>query len=126
MELHTATISRAYTFEAAHRLPFVPEGHKCGRMHGHSYTVTVAVTGIVHHRSGMVMDFADIDTIVKPLIDTLDHRTLNDVIPNPTSELLAIHLWSKVSSVLDGDHDLAVTVSETARSSCTYSGPHHA
>src|SRR5689334_12330168 len=100
MELHRATISRAYTFEAAHRLPFVADGHKCGRMHGHSYSVTVAVTGTVHHRSGMVMDFADIDTIVKPLIAALDHCTLNDVIPNPTSELLAIHLWQKVASAL--------------------------
>ncbi|HEX7340222.1 MAG TPA: 6-carboxytetrahydropterin synthase, partial [Rhodanobacteraceae bacterium] len=38
-------ISKQFTFEAAHRLPHVPEGHKCGRLHGHSFVVEVHVSG---------------------------------------------------------------------------------
>lgn len=65
------TISRTYTFCAAHRI----EGHpKCGRLHGHNYRVEVSITGDADRATGMVMDYANLDTIVKPLIDQFDHR----------------------------------------------------
>ena len=72
-------IFREFTFEAAHRLPNVPEGHKCARLHGHSYRVEVHVAGDVGPVSGWVMDFADIKAAFKPLEDRLDHHYLNEV-----------------------------------------------
>lgn len=109
-----ATLRRTYTFEAAHRLPLVCEGHKCGRIHGHSYRVTVVVRGPVDPVAGWVCDFAEIDAVAKPVIARLDHTMLNDVMPNPTSELLAAWLIREFATV---PHLYAVTVSETERSS---------
>lgn len=109
-----ATLRRTYTFEAAHRLPLVCEGHKCGRMHGHSYRVTVVVRGPVDPATGWVCDFAEIDAAAKPIIARLDHSTLNDTLPNPTSELLAAWLLRELAAV---PHLHAVAVSETERSS---------
>lgn len=83
-------ICRSYTFEAAHFLPCVPDGHKCKRMHGHNYRIEIAVDGLLDSR-GFVVDFAELDDMVMPLIAALDHRMLNDVIENPTAEFIA--LW---------------------------------
>jgi 6-pyruvoyltetrahydropterin/6-carboxytetrahydropterin synthase len=105
------TISRTYRFEAAHYLPNVPPGHKCGHMHGHSYELVVEVSGY-EASTGWVMDFADVDAAVSPLIAQLDHSTVNDQIDNPTSENIclwfALHLQSLPLS--------SITVSETPRS----------
>lgn len=103
-----ATIVRTYTFEAAHFLPNVATDHKCGRMHGHSYEVRVGVYGNV--LGGWVMDFADVDAVAKPIIDALDHRTLNDFIDNPTSEMLAGYLLGQIYFAT------WIEVSETSRS----------
>lgn len=111
-------LNRTYTFEAAHCLPKVPPGHKCGRLHGHSYRLTVTITGPVGD-NGMVMDFADIDAVARPLVDQLDHHTLNDIIDNPTSENLATYIWGALVNHLPLT---AITVSETERSSATYRG----
>ena len=77
-----------FTFEAAHRLPNAPEGHKCARLHGHSYQVTVRVDGPVDPERGWVVDFARLSEAMAPLLDQLDHRYLNEVegLANPTSE----------------------------------------
>ncbi len=109
-----ATLERLYEFEAAHRLPHVPAGHKCGVMHGHSYRVTVVVRGPVDPVAGWVCDFAEIDAVAKPIIARLDHSTLNDTFPNPTSELLAAWLVAELAAV---PHLYSVRVSETRRSS---------
>src|SRR3954471_863290 len=84
----TAEIFREFTFEAAHRLPNVPEGHKCARLHGHSYRVEVRVSGEVGTETGWVVDFAEIKAAFRPLHETLDHHYLNEVhgLENPTSE----------------------------------------
>ena len=86
-----AELTRSYEIDAAHRLPSVPKGHKCSRMHGHGFRIEVTVRGEVGKRTGWVMDFAAVDRAVRPLVDSLDHRTLNDVrgLENPTSEVLA-------------------------------------
>lgn len=111
-------IERTYTAEVAHWLPLVPTGHKCGRMHGHSYRITVTVSGDVG-ANGMVVDFADIDTAVRPVVDAhLDHRLLNDTIANPTSENVAMWLWAQTKPLLPGL--AAVSISETCRSAVTY------
>lgn len=82
-------ITRAYTVQAAHQLHGLREGHKCGRMHGHNYRIEITVAGPVDAR-GFVLDAEEIDLKVgQPMMAALDHRTLNDVIPQPTAENIA-------------------------------------
>src|SRR6266545_556524 len=112
-------IFREFTFEAAHRLPKVPEGHKCARLHGHSFRVEVHVGGEVDPDAGWIMDFAEIKKAFAPLHDQLDHRYLNEVpgLENPTSENLAEWIWSR----LDGSLPLSkIVVRETCTSGCVY------
>jgi 6-pyruvoyltetrahydropterin/6-carboxytetrahydropterin synthase len=115
-------LSRTFGFEAAHHLPHAPEGHKCRRLHGHSFRVTVHVAGDVVPVAGWVMDFADITAAWQPVHDALDHRCLNEVpgLENPTSELLAMWIWERLSGALPGL--AAVEVAETCSSRCTYRG----
>lgn len=84
------TITRRYHFEAAHFLPMVADDHKCKRVHGHNYEIEVTVTDQVK-ADGFLIDFADLDNVVMPLIGRIDHRCLNDIygLENPTAELIA-------------------------------------
>jgi 6-pyruvoyltetrahydropterin/6-carboxytetrahydropterin synthase len=118
----TATIFREFTFEAAHRLPNLPPEHKCTRLHGHSYRVQVAVSGIVDPEFGWVMDFGDIKDAWKPIDAQLDHYYLNEVpgLANPTSENLAVWIWARLAVELPGLE--SVTVRETCTSGCVYRG----
>lgn len=86
-----ARITKAFTFEAAHRLPWVPREHKCSRLHGHNYRVEVTILGEVEKTTGFVVDFFDLEAEVRPLIDMLDHRCLNHIedLINPTAENIA-------------------------------------
>lgn len=115
-------LERSYRFEAAHFLPKVPPGHKCARMHGHSYNVDVVIEGDVDPERGWVMDFAEIDEHVTPLVRMLDHHVLNEIdgLANPTSELLAIWLWQHLAPGLPGLAE--IVVSETPTSRCIYRG----
>jgi len=115
-------IWREFTFEAAHRLPNVPAGHKCARLHGHSFRVEVHVRGPLDPTLGWVMDFADLKAAWRPLDDALDHRYLNEIpgLENPTSEVLARWLWIKLAPVLPGLSE--VVVRETCTSGCRYRG----
>ena len=86
-------ITRIYSFAAAHKLPNVPPNHKCSRLHGHTYKLEISVAGEVGEDTGWVMDFADIDKHVNPLIEaSLDHHYLNDQVENPTVENLVLFL----------------------------------
>ena len=115
-------LERSYRFEAAHFLPKVPAGHKCARMHGHSYLVEVVIEGEVDPETGWVMDFAQIDEHVMPLVKQVDHQVLNEIegLANPTSELLAIWVWKRLAPTLPGLTE--VVVSETPTSRCSYRG----
>ncbi len=112
-------IFKEFTFESAHRLPLVPEGHKCRRLHGHSFRVQLHVRGAVRD-DGMVADFADLTAAWEPLRLVLDHYYLNDVagLENPTSENLARWIWEHVA--LPGL--CRVQVRETCTSGCVYEG----
>ena len=116
-------IFKEFTFEAAHRLPNVRPGHKCGRLHGHSFRVEVHVKGEVGPESGWVLDFADIKAAFKPLLDQLDHDYLNEIegLSNPTSEVLAEWIWSRLKPTLPLLSK--VVVRETCTSGCVYQGP---
>ena len=115
-------IFKEFTFEAAHRLPHVPEGHKCGRLHGHSYRVALHVRGQIQNPDGWVMDFADVKKAFKPVLDQLDHYYLNEIegLENPTSEVLAQWIWRRLKPDLLG---LAkIRIFETCTSGCDYRG----
>lgn len=118
-------IYKEFTFEAAHRLPNVPAGHKCARLHGHSFRVRVYVSGRADDHTGWVMDFGDIKSIVKPVIDQLDHTYLNEIagLDNPTSENLAKWIWDRVKPVLPNLSQ--IVVQETCTSGCIYRGADH-
>src|SRR4051812_995808 len=95
-------IIKEFTVEAAHKLPNVPDGHKCGRLHGHSFRIEVHVSGAVGPVTGWVIDFADIKAAFAPLEKMLDHNYLNDLpgLENPTSEILAMWIWDRLSPAL--------------------------
>jgi 6-pyruvoyltetrahydropterin/6-carboxytetrahydropterin synthase len=115
-------IFKVFQFEAAHRLPHVPEGHKCGRLHGHSWKAEIHVRGPVGPSSGWVMDFADLKQAFQPLYDRLDHYNLNDVegLENPTSENVARWIWARLKPALP--QLSKVVVHETCTAGCTYTG----
>ena len=112
----TAEIRWEFTFEAAHRLHNVPNDHKCSRLHGHSYTARVYVTGPIDAKAGWIIDFANIKDACKPVIARLDHYYLNEVpgLENPTSENLSVWIWRELESSLPLMS--AVEVSETCTS----------
>lgn len=115
-------IYKEFTFEAAHRLPNVAPGHKCGRLHGHSFKALVYVDGPVGEETGWVVDFADIKAAFKPLFEQLDHYYLNDIegLENPTSEVLAKWLWDRLQPSLPNLS--RVLVNETCNTGCEYRG----
>ena len=115
-------IYKEFTFEAAHRLPNVPEGHKCARLHGHSFRVTIHVSGSLDQKLGWVIDFSEIKTAFKPIMNQLDHNYLNDIagLENPTSENLAVWIWNELKSSLP--KLTQIVVSETCSSGCIYRG----
>ncbi|MEZ5494691.1 MAG: 6-carboxytetrahydropterin synthase QueD [Pseudomonadales bacterium] len=115
-------IYKEFSIEAAHRLPHVPEGHKCARLHGHSFQVSIHVSGPVDTASGWLMDFADIKAAFKPVWERLDHHYLNDIVglENPTSENLARWIWRELKPALPLLSK--IIVKETCTSGCVYCG----
>jgi 6-pyruvoyltetrahydropterin/6-carboxytetrahydropterin synthase len=115
-------IFKVFTLESAHRLPHVPAGHKCARVHGHSFRVEIHVRGPVDGQLGWVMDFADVKAAFDPLYRQLDHHYLNDVpgLENPTSEHLAKWIWQQLKPTLP--QLSAVVVHETCTSGARYTG----
>lgn len=111
-------VFKEFRFEAAHWLPNVPPGHKCGKMHGHSYMVRVEIGGDVDASSGMLVDY----DIIKAMFDTLvhsqlDHQVLNEVpgLENSTSENLARWIFTRLDLAVPAYLKLrAVEVRETA------------
>ncbi len=115
-------VFKVFQIEAAHRLPNLPEDHKCFRLHGHSFRIEIHVSGEVGEKSGWVMDFADIKGAFDPLFEQLDHRYLNEIIglENPTSENLARWIWHNLINNLP--QMSKVVVCETCTAGCVYTG----
>jgi len=115
-------IYKDFSFEAAHLLPNVPVGHKCGRLHGHSFLVRIVVEGDVGEKTGWIMDFSDIKSIFNPIYNQLDHYYLNEIegLENPTSENISKWLWKKLKPDLP---ELSrIEIKETCTSGCIYTG----
>ena len=115
-------LTKTFRFEAAHLLPTVPEGHKCRRLHGHSFRVAVSVAGAVDPATGWLLDYADIARAFEPVRQELDHFYLNEIegLENPTSEILAVWIWDRLKPHLPILS--AITVHETCTARCTYRG----
>jgi 6-pyruvoyltetrahydropterin/6-carboxytetrahydropterin synthase len=115
-------IFKELTFEAAHRLPNLPEGHRCRRLHGHSFKVEVHVAGAPDRRLGWVIDFGDIKAAAAPILEELDHHYLNEIpgLENPTSEVLAAWIWKRLAPRLPGLE--RIVVRETCTTGCVYEG----
>ena len=115
-------IYKEFHFEAAHRLPNVAPGHKCARLHGHSFQVRLSVSGEAPEPAGWVMDFAELKSGFKPILAQLDHFYLNDIpgLENPTSENIARWIWDKLKPGLP--QLCRVELRETCTSGCIYRG----
>ncbi len=115
-------ITKTFTFDAAHWLPNVPEGHKCGRLHGHTYCVTLGLEGEVSEPEGWIVDFGEIKRAFKPLLEQMDHHCLNDLegLENPTAENMARWIYERLRPQLP--HLVDVTVRETPTTEAVYRG----
>jgi 6-pyruvoyltetrahydropterin/6-carboxytetrahydropterin synthase len=115
-------LTKEFRFEAAHSLPCVPKGHKCGRLHGHSFRVEVTIRGAVNPETGWLMDFGELKEKFRPLEEQLDHRFLNEVegLENSTSENIARWIWKRLKPEVPVLWQ--ITVHETCSSKCVYRG----
>lgn len=113
---------KQFSFDAAHFLPHVPEGHKCKRMHGHTYIIEVLTEGPVDEQAGWVHDLADIKIHLDPILKQLDHYTLNDIegLENPTVENISRWIWKRLKPNLA--ELSALKIWETRTSGCIYRG----
>ena len=115
-------LRKSFRFEAAHHLPFAPEGHRCRHIHGHAYVVEVVVVGEVDPNHRWLIDYGEILSICAPVRKQLDHKLINDIpgLESGTAEDLSVFIWNAVVDHLPGL--MEVTVKETTTSSCTYRG----
>lgn len=94
-------IGKTYSFEAAHRLPLVPEHHKCHRLHGHNYRVEIEIRGEIAKKDGFCanVDFFDLDDAMAGILAQVDHRYLNEVpgLENPTAEHIAAWILAQLN-----------------------------
>lgn len=125
----TYTINKEFTFSASHVLDGLPDGHQCGRLHGHNYVVRVELIAAAVDDRGFVMDYGDLAPFKRFVDDHLDHRHLNDVGVfagltgrNPTAENLSYVLADIACDVLDLPAGVAlrVWVSETPKTWAVY------
>ena len=115
-------LSKSFTFEAAHSLPTFPDGHKCRRLHGHSFRIEVVVAGEVDPARGYLLDYGEIKAACEPVRAQLDHYHLNEIdgLQNPTAENIAVWIWRRLKPALPLLVEL--TVHETCTSACTFRG----
>lgn len=114
---------KSFSFEAAHHLPSFPDGHKCRRMHGHSFRVDVSVEGEIPTGQYHLVDYGEIMDLIEPLRKQLDHYCLNEIegLENPTSEMIAKWIWDRLRPNLPRLSE--IVVHETCTSRCVYHGP---
>ena len=117
-----ASLTKTIDFEAAHWLPTFPEGHKCRRLHGHSFKADIVVEGEVDMAKGYLIDFGQVKAATEPIVRQLDHYCLNEIngLENPTAEMLAKWIYDRL--VPDLPLLKCVRVRETCTSSAEYAG----
>jgi 6-pyruvoyltetrahydropterin/6-carboxytetrahydropterin synthase len=116
-----AHVWRRYRFQAAHQLPNVPMGHKCGRMHGHGFEVIIHAKQDLGNRD-IAIDYDQLDAVWAPYQLLLNYHCLNDIegLANPTSEVISSWLWDRLKTELPA---LSwITVYETGSCGANYDG----
>ncbi len=115
-------LTKTFDFEAAHWLPCFPDGHKCRRMHGHSFHIDVIVEGEVDPARGYLIDYGEIKAAIEPLKNSLDHYLLNDIegLENPTAEMLSKWIYDRLKPALP--LLTTIVVRETCTSAAEYRG----
>ncbi len=117
-----ARLTKDFTFEAAHTLPTLPEGHKCRGMHGHTFKVKVSIEGEVDPEVGWIYDHKRISDAMGPVLERVDHRYLNEIegLESPTIEVIAAWFWRRLEGELPGLCE--IVVDETPVSRCVFRG----
>jgi 6-pyruvoyltetrahydropterin/6-carboxytetrahydropterin synthase len=115
-------IFKQFTFDSAHFLPHVPDGHKCKEIHGHTYRLTIFVEGDLEKTLEWVMDFAEMKGVIDPVVKSIDHKLLNNIsgLENPTCEIIAVWLWNKIKPSLP--LMTKIELHETPTSGAVYEG----
>ena len=115
-------IFKKFSFDSAHFLPNVPDGHKCKEMHGHTYHLTIFIEGELENHIDWVMDFAEVKSVVNPIINEIDHKVLNYIngLENPTCENLAIWIWGRIKLQIPSLK--RIELNETLTSGVIYKG----
>ena len=118
-------VYKTFTVEAARSLPNLADGHPCKKIHGHSFKITITISGQINNNTGFVMDFSDIESAFSPIHKIIDHSYLNDIegLYNPSSENLCLWIWSKLHSELKGLEK--IEIQETESTGCIYRGEKH-
>lgn len=95
-------IYKEFSFDSAHFLPNVPDGHKCKEMHGHTYRLKVFIKGELDPKLGWIMDFKELKDALLPVIDQLDHKLINNIkgLENPTAENITVWIWQQIQPSL--------------------------
>ncbi len=123
-----ATVTRRFTFSAAHQLPKFGPSHPCARLHGHTWSVSITVAGAVNPETGVVLDYGEITKAWKPLHEVLDHNYLNaiDGLETPSSEMVAAWIWRKLIGPLTDPNKLyqmtRIVIQEGEGGSCEFFG----
>jgi 6-pyruvoyltetrahydropterin/6-carboxytetrahydropterin synthase len=115
-------IYKEFAFDSAHFLPYVPDGHKCKNIHGHTYHLCVYIKGEPDEPYGWIIDFKELKDIITPVISILDHTLLNNIcgLENPTAENITIWCWQHVKPLLPGLH--RIELKETPTTGVIYRG----
>ena len=126
-------ISKQWSFDSSHSLWndfWTPSRNKevfgkCARLHGHTYNLEVAVTGEVTGSTGMIMNYFDLDGMVKPIVEELDHRHLPDIFKKlTTAENMVEEIGRRVHTELVKRHDdifiYQVTLQETPKTKAVW------
>ncbi len=113
-------LKQHFQIESARFLPNLPASHPCARVHGHSFKIILTLVGPLDDKIGWVMDYNEITAAVKPILNLIDHRVLNEVagLENPTSELLAKWLYDQIIKKIPLLKD--ITIAETNLTECRY------
>jgi 6-pyruvoyltetrahydropterin/6-carboxytetrahydropterin synthase len=100
--MHRMEIYKEFSFDSAHFLPNVPDGHKCKNMHGHTYRLRVFIKGEIDPHLGWIMDFKELKDALAPVIEQLDHKLINGIngLENPTAENITVWIWKQIQPLL--------------------------
>ena len=98
-------ITKAATFDAAHRLPAGgPDDSRYARLHGHSFRVEATLRGLAKPPVGWVEDLGALETALREVAAELDHGLLNDTpgLESPTLEALCVHFARRLRDRFPG------------------------